>query len=148
MGNRSTEGRIQTFGFGFRGLLSARRTTRQCRLRGSAGEKGPETSSPEALADEVDVKTARLITVLVQLEGRFRALGADRWADWVGESRAHISAGDGWGLKHFIGAFGGMGSITDTAIGAEGEALLSEAYDLANWLGQQLEREDLAFPFA
>ena len=40
-----------------------------------------------------------------------------------------------------------MGSITDTAIGAEGEALLSEAYDLVTWLGQQLEREDPAFPF-
>jgi hypothetical protein len=35
------------------------------------------------------------------------------WADWVARDAARVRKGDGYGVTHFLMAFGGMGSLND-----------------------------------
>jgi len=43
-------------------------------------------------------------------------VGEEHWADWLRGSARRIEARDPWGVKHLLGAFGGMGSIIDLRI--------------------------------
>ena len=58
-----------------------------------------------------------------QLEADLRDLIAlldtyneEHWSRWFGTSLRHIEAGDGYGLQHLLGAYGGMGSFNDLVI--------------------------------
>jgi hypothetical protein len=58
-----------------------------------------------------------------QLEADLRDLIAlldtydeEHWSRWFRTSLRHIEAGDGYGLQHLLGAYGGMGSFSDLVI--------------------------------
>src|SRR3954452_25439001 len=67
-------------------------------------------------------------------QGRF-------WSDKVRACADQVRAGDAWGLRNFLGLFGGMGSINDqgftSALGGE----LDEAYTLARDLLREHDYE-------
>ncbi|RPH36683.1 MAG: hypothetical protein EHM90_01410, partial [Chloroflexi bacterium] len=99
-----------------------------------------------------------LASLIDQTAELLKTHGEEHWADWMEADARAIRARDGWGLEHFLAAFGGSGSLRDlifhpmngnAASDAEGrtaterlDELLSEAYPIA----LDLEREliDLA----
>ena len=58
-------------------------------------------------------KTLRLLAVLDELAPLLRALDQEHWADWIEESARRLKGGDGSGIAHLLGAYGGMGSFND-----------------------------------
>lgn len=80
-------------------------------------------------------ETQRLIEVLRELSELLVALDHPHWAAWMRESERRLSNGDGSGILHLLGAFGGMGSFNDLRLGGDHgrrvEQLRSEAWQLA-----------------
>lgn len=78
----------------------------------------------------------------------------EHWADWVAADARAVRARDGWGLDHFLAAFGSAGSLYDVLFHPwkgnaetveEGRAatdrlheLLSEAHQIALDLSREL----------
>ena len=63
---------------------------------------------------------------------------------WSGKVRAcadQVRAGKPWGLRDFLGLFGGMGSINDQGFSHPLRKDLSAAYALANALLAEVEEE-------
>ncbi len=63
---------------------------------------------------------------------------------WSGKVRAcadQVRAGDAWGLRNFLGLFGGMGSINDQRFAYVLRGDLSEAYALASDLPRDHDYE-------
>jgi hypothetical protein len=104
---------------------------------------------------------AALIDQTVEL---LKAHGEEHWADWLEADARAIRARDGWGLEHFLAAFGGSGSLRDlifhpmngNAESAEDgraaterlDELLSEAHPIALDLERELNErvEDESSP--
>jgi hypothetical protein len=104
-----------------------------------------------------------LATLMDQLVDLLRRQGEEHWADWVEADARAVRARDGWGLEHFLAAFGGGGSLWDlvfhpingnAATDAEGRAateqlheLLEEAHPIALDMSRELnEAEEAAGP--
>jgi hypothetical protein len=94
---------------------------------------------------EADTLADAMDAVVVFLRARVHEPG-DRmafWADWVSTDSDRVRRGDAYGVKHFLSAFGGMGSINDlwfdapategsSSASAEFERLKKRAWELAN----------------
>jgi hypothetical protein len=88
-----------------------------------------------------------LNVVLGEMAALLQARGRTHWAEWVGEARRRLEAGDASGLDHLLSAYGGMGSLNDVVFhprngdnlgeaelartNTELERLRSTAYELA-----------------
>jgi hypothetical protein len=77
----------------------------------------------------------RLLGVRDELGGLLRRHGQDYFADWVDGDRAKIADGDADGARHFLQAFGGIGSLNDVVFqprdaDKELPALAEEAFQL------------------
>ncbi len=57
------------------------------------------------------------VVVLAQAMDDLAAFLAERsmshWSDWLANDAARLRKGDGYGVTHFLMAFGGMGSLND-----------------------------------
>ena len=85
-----------------------------------------------------------LLDVLDRLRGLLRQHGEDFFADWIDGDFEKVARGDGECARHFLQAFGGMGSFNDVvleprAANEELGALREEGFQLAT----QLTREEL-----
>ncbi len=96
-----------------------------------------------------------LIDQIVEL---LKAHGEEHWADWMEADARAIRARDGWGLEHFLAAFGASGSLRDLIFhpmngnardAEDGRAaterldeLLTEAYPIALDLERELNAPD------
>jgi hypothetical protein len=101
-------------------------------------------------------KTTRLVGLLDSAVQLLHSVDETHWSSWLQKDATLMKDGDFYGVQHFLGAFGGMGSINDLMIHpingyriAETDAakvnetlqaLLSQAYDLA----QEIRRERMA----
>lgn len=99
-----------------------------------------------------------LATLMDQLVTLLRRQGEEHWADWVEADAQAIRARDGWGLDHFLAAFGAGGSLWDLVFhpingnansDSEGRAatdqlheLLEEAYPIAQDLVHELNESE------
>jgi len=100
--------------------------------------------------DPVDEDATRLVTILEEMTNLLADHSERNWADWIAQDIAWIRQGDGYGVLHFLSAFGGMGSLNDVVfhplngnvattlearpINERFQALKSEAYLLATSL--------------
>ena len=57
--------------------------------------------------------TVRLVELLDEAAALLRSCGDAHWASWLEKDGKYLRAGDFRGIEHFLGAFGGMGSIND-----------------------------------
>jgi hypothetical protein len=98
----------------------------------------------------MDTDITRLADALEELAAFLAAHDEPFWADWVGQDARRIRQGDGYGVTHFLSAFGGMGSLNDVTLAAGGDATddgraLDERFDTLRrsaWeLAQALHRE-------
>jgi hypothetical protein len=55
----------------------------------------------------------RLIDLLSETASFLRSRNETHWASWIGEDLVRLKAEDAEAVEHFLGAFGGMGSIND-----------------------------------
>lgn len=99
-----------------------------------------------------------LATLIDQTAELLKAHGEEHWADWLEADARAIRVRDGWGLEHFLAAFGGSGSLRDVIFhpmngnaesAEDGRAaterldeLLSEAYAIALDLERELNDRD------
>jgi hypothetical protein len=95
----------------------------------------------------------RLAILVEALSSFLRKYGEEHWSAWLSKDASRIRNLDLYGLQHLLGAFGGMGSISDlllhpanghkvseTEVDHVNEALrsmLSEVYRLAHTLYQE-----------
>ena len=63
--------------------------------------------------DRVDEDVTRLVTVLEEMANLLADHSERGWADWIAKDIASIRRGDGYGVIHFLSAFGGTGSLND-----------------------------------
>jgi hypothetical protein len=63
------------------------------------------------------------------------------WSDKVRACADLVRAGKPWGLRNFLGLFGGMGSINDQGFSGPLGGDLSKAYTLASELLREVEYE-------
>lgn len=89
--------------------------------------------------DEVNAITGRLTATLAELAAGLRDADHERWASWVARDCDQVLRGDAHGLHHFLGAFGGMGSIDDLLLPPPLRERLSSAYADASVLLRELE---------
>jgi hypothetical protein len=61
-------------------------------------------------------KTTELVTLLEAVASLLRSCGEEHWASWLEKDAVLLSASDFGGIEHFLGAFGGMGSINDLVL--------------------------------
>lgn len=99
-----------------------------------------------------------LATLMDQLVTLLRHHNEEHWADWVEADARAVRARDGWGLEHFLAAFGAGGSLWDLVFhpvngnaesDTEGRAateqlheLLEEAYPIAQDMVHELHSAD------
>jgi hypothetical protein len=90
-----------------------------------------------------------------------KAHGEAHWAEWLEADARAIRARDGWGLEHFLAAFGGSGSLMDlvfhpvngnASTQTDGQTatdrlheLLDEAYPMAQDLARDLYPSEVAY---
>jgi hypothetical protein len=95
----------------------------------------------------VDPDVARLVSLMSELASLLAAHSHSDWSQWVAKDAALIRAGDGYGLNHFLSAFGGMGSLNDIILDGRSDqkrfnALKSEAWTLATALRREADTDD------
>ena len=61
-------------------------------------------------------ETQKLIDLLEAAERLLRSHGVTFWADWLSRDVSYLKAGDFHGVEDLLGAYGGMGSLTDVFI--------------------------------
>jgi hypothetical protein len=99
-----------------------------------------------------------LATLIEQTATLLKYQGEEHWADWLEADARAIRARDGWGLEHFLAAFGGAGSLYDlifhpvngnASSDADGKLaterlheLLDEAYPIALDMQRELNAPD------
>lgn len=92
-------------------------------------------------------KTIRLVKLIDSAVSLMISVEERHWASWLEKDAQYIRADDSYGIKHFLSAFGGMGSINDLiihpmnghhikdseieSINNQLQTLLSESYDIA-----------------
>ena len=102
-----------------------------------------------------DAEDSRLIALLDELVELLRGHGEEFWASWLEADVDRIRKRDFYGVRHFLHAFGGMGSFTDLYFhpangNAESEdeaaylnerfgALSGEAYRIARALAREYD---------
>jgi hypothetical protein len=85
------------------------------------------------VVDDFNRRYDELVHALVETVALLRQQGVDGWADWLDLGRVRIQRGDGYGLDHVLGAFGGMGSLNDVVIHpANGNPIAAEDVDRVN----------------
>lgn len=76
-----------------------------------------------------------LLQLLADAATLLEGVGEEHWAAWLRGDLARLRRGDGYGIEHLLGAYGGMGSINDVVISPhnghevsadEGEAATAE----------------------
>jgi hypothetical protein len=82
------------------------RSARSCRLE--RARIGGAT-----LTDVADAQLEADLRDLIALLGTYNE---EHWSRWFRTSLRHVEAGDGYGLQHLLGAYGGMGSFSDLVI--------------------------------
>ena len=98
-------------------------------------------------------KTTRLLELIDEAAALMRSVEEDHWAGWLEKDAASIRASEFHGVEHFLGAFGGMGSISDlvihpinhhrvaafetSVINQRLRTLLSQAYEIATELRRE-----------
>jgi len=103
----------------------------------------------------LDARTESLLVTLDDLARFLRANGETKWADWVAQDAAWIRADDFHGVRHFLRALGGQGSLSDVLfnpgngnaatleeadrLNAELVALTTTGYELAKSLSRDVE---------
>jgi hypothetical protein len=97
------------------------------------------------------------LAILVEAASSFlHTYGEEHWSAWLSKDASRIHNLELYGLQHLLGAFGGMGSISDLLlhpanghkvpetevdrVNEELRSMLCQVYDLA----QKLYREELA----
>jgi hypothetical protein len=80
-------------------------------------------------------KTQSLVETLDALVSELRLRDQERWATWLERDRDLLRRGDFEGIRHFLSAFGGMGSLND--LNLDRADLLSRAYDLATEISRK-----------
>lgn len=101
-------------------------------------------------------RTTELLERLDQMSQLLLAVGEVYWSEWFAKDAETIRAGNFSGVDHFLGAFGGMGSVNDLIIDPRNrhkvtaaqavevnrllQDLLSQAYGLAKELQQRGEK--------
>jgi len=80
-------------------------------------------------------KTQLLIETLDGLVPTLRHQGEEHWAAWLESDRDLLRRGDYEGARHFMSAFGGMGSLNDQLFLPPD--LLSRAYYLAKEISDE-----------
>ena len=66
---------------------------------------------------KIGPEVRKLISVLDAAASLLRSCGENHWADWLENDAALLRAGNvEGGIQHFLGAFGGMGSINDVVL--------------------------------
>ena len=92
---------------------------------------------------DTDQRYEALLRAMADLVAALRSLNEAHWAEWVEQDRRRIENGDGYGIEHFLSAFGGMGSLNDVRLdgsfGRTGE-MMSRCYDLAREIRRELDR--------
>lgn len=99
-----------------------------------------------------------LANLMDEISLLLREHGEEHWAEWVAADARAVRARDGWGLDHFLAAFGSAGSLYDLVFhpwnrNAESEdqgradtdrihEMLSEAHDIALDLSRELATAD------
>lgn len=84
--------------------------------------------------------TTELVSILEECARQLRAANAPHWAAWLEKDARELREGDFHGIEHFLGAFGGAGSLTEAGYGnSRIDAALSRAHDLA----EQIRAEHL-----
>ena len=58
-------------------------------------------------------KTQELLETLDNLATLLESHGDQHWSKWIRDDASNIRAGDLYGVRHFLTAFGGMGSLND-----------------------------------
>ena len=61
-------------------------------------------------------KTERLVSLLESASSVLRSCGEEHWSSWLEKDAALLRASDLKAIEHFLGAFGGMGSINDLVL--------------------------------
>ena len=96
----------------------------------------------------LEQRVARLIALLDRAVSILdpAGLGKDRWANWLLTDAERLRRGDLGGAEHVLGAFGGMGSLSDDAAvkseTVDGD-LFGEIYDLAREVRREARRRRL-----
>lgn len=76
---------------------------------------------------------ASLAPLLDEIAALLRAHGETHWSSWLAEDAERIRKGDPEGLRHFLSAFGGMGSLTDLVLCPEnGHRIARSQVDAVN----------------
>lgn len=61
----------------------------------------------------MDPDVIRLADAMDALASFLATHNEPHWAEWVGKDAQLVRRGDGYGVIHFLSAFGGMGSLND-----------------------------------
>ncbi len=63
----------------------------------------------------MDPDVIRLADALDDLASFLVAHAEPTWGEWIAKDASSVRRGDGYGVTHFLSAFGGMGSLNDVA---------------------------------
>ncbi|MGH2488037.1 MAG: DUF6966 domain-containing protein [Candidatus Limnocylindria bacterium] len=99
-----------------------------------------------------------LANLMDEMAVLLRDHGEEHWAEWIEADARAVRARDGWGLEHFLAAFGSAGSLYDLIFhprnqnaGSEDQGraatdrfheLLTEAHAIALDLSRELATAD------
>ncbi|MFC1404976.1 MULTISPECIES: DUF6966 domain-containing protein [Streptacidiphilus] len=77
--------------------------------------------------------------LMIKLDEFMQALtecGFQGWADWMELAKGEIAAGDLHGIERVLGAYGGMGSISDLPLAYDHRVMVlsAEVHSLASWM--------------
>ena len=78
---------------------------------GGAGT--PAEGRRRVTVNGVPERPSQLLSVLNDLRYLLRRQGEDFYADWIDSDAEKIERGDYEGVRHFLSAYGGMGSLND-----------------------------------
>ena len=96
-------------------------------------------------------KTSRLVSQLKELSAVLHELDQDHWARWMTECARRLRQSEFSGITHLLGAYGGMGSVSDILPQLVGETsdprvtqarhLRSDVWQLADEIRREAEFE-------
>ena len=83
-------------------------------------------------------KTQQLAETLDRVGAALDSCGEQHWAGWLRGDAARLRGGDLSGITHFLGAFGGMGSLNDISVPYDDpiQKEIGEAHSLAKALAR------------
>jgi hypothetical protein len=86
----------------------------------------------------VNSKTQQLAETLDHIGTALKSFDEHHWAGCLRGDAAQLRSGDLSGITHFLGAFGGMGSLNDISVPYDDpiQKQIGEAYSLAKALAR------------